>query len=220
MYVPPRNNLEYSRMRLDMIMGRRRLSFNPYTVTDSRLLDIVSKVGWGNQWDITQMTIITFTRLRTVNDYRRFDGIFMRVANNAEEVFIPKGALMRPITANDTIRPERSWVGKTPIRNDKDVERLLGKTYFVSRIIRGSNQFGSGKGAYRMHRLYGKTAKDAATIREAMIAAKIEMLERILQYPGSPDFLSCSKGFFDYESRIWRAIDIIRHFPDTQIPTE
>lgn len=220
MYVPPRNDPEYSRIRLDRIMGRRRLSFNPYTVSDERLLELVSQTGWGNEWDITQMTIVTFTRLSPLNDYRRFDGIFMLVANAPEEVFIPKGALTRSITANDTIRPERSWTGKIPIRNDKDVERLPGKQYFVSRIIRGVNPFGNSKGAYRMHRLYGKTARDAATIREAMIAAKIEMLERILQYPESPDFLSCSKGFFDYESRIRRAIDLIRHFPDTPIPTE
>lgn len=220
MYVPPRNDPEYSRMRLDRIMGRRRLSFNPYTVSDERLLELVSQTGWGNEWDITQMTIVTFTRLRPLNDYRKFDGIFMLVANAPEEVFIPKGALTRSITANDTIWPERSWTGKTPIRNDKDVERLPGKQYFVSRIIRGVNPFGNSKGAYKMHRLYGKTAWDAATIREAMIAAKIEMLERILQYPESPDFLSCSKGFFDYESRIRQAIDLIRHFPDTPIPTE
>lgn len=220
MYVPPRNDPEYSRMRLDRIMGRRRLSFNPYTVSDERLLELVSQTGWGNEWDITQMTIVTFTRLRPLNDYRKFDGIFMLVANAPEEVFIPKGALTRSITANDTIRPERSWTGKTPIRNDKDVERLPGKQYFVSRIIRGVNPFGNSKGAYKMHRLYGKTARDAATIREAMIVAKIEMLERILQYPESPDFLSCSKGFFDYESRIRQAIDLIRHFPDTPIPTE
>ena len=220
MYMPPRNDLEYSRMRLDRIMVRRRLSFNPYTVSDARLLELVSQIGWGNEWDITQMTVVTFTRLRPLNDYRRFDGIFMRVANVSEEVFIPKGTLTRGVTANDTITRERCWMGKTPIRNDKDVERLQGKTYFVSRIIWGVNTFGSSKGAYRIHRLYGKTAKDATTIRDAMIEAKIEMLERILQHPESPDFLSCTKGFFDYETRIRRAIELIRRFPDTSIPAE
>ncbi len=207
-------------MRLGRIMGRRRLSFNPYIVSDRRLLELVSQTGWGNEWDITQMTMVTFMRLRPVSDYRIFDGIFMRVGNEPEDVFIPKGSLTRGVTANDTIRSERSWRGKTPIRNDNDVERLVGKTYFVSRIIRGVNPFGSCKGAYKLHRLYGKIEKDAATIREAMISAKIEMLERILLYPESPDFLSCTRGFFDYESRIHCAIDLIVHIPDTPIPTD
>ena len=40
MYVPPRNDVGFSQARLDSIMRRRRLSFNPYTVSDSRLMKI------------------------------------------------------------------------------------------------------------------------------------------------------------------------------------
>ncbi len=218
MYVPPKNDPEYSRGRLAGILGRRRLTFNPYSVSDDRLLEIASSTGWGNELDIVQIAIMHFTRLRETGDSSLFDGIFMQLGDSPEEVFIPKNALTFGVTANDTIRLERSLIGKKPIRNDKDVEALAGKRVFVSRIIRGVNKFGTPKAAYRMHRLTGKGSRDAKVIREAMCAAKIEMLERILQYPQSPDYLSCDKGLIDYESVIRRAIDVIRHFPDLTVP--
>ena len=68
--------------------------------------------------------------------------------------------------------------------------------------------------AYRMHRLSGKTGKDARLIRMAMCTSKIEMLERLIAYPESPFHLSCVKGLFDYETRIRQAIELIRHFPE------
>lgn len=218
MYIPPKNDLAYSQWRLNSIMSQKRLIFNPYCVSDQRLMEIVRTTGWGCLMDITELTSVHFTRLRAVNDYRRHDGIYMLVANDPTEIFIPFGTLKNPITANDTIQPERTWVGKRPIRNVDDIERLVGKTYFVSRIIRGCNIRGFGAAAYRMHRLTGKTDKDASVVRKAIIEAKIEMLERMLKNPQSPDFLSCSKGLFDYESRIRKAIQVISHFPDTLPP--
>lgn len=143
----------------------------------------------------------------------------MKIGHN-EEVFIPKGALTYGITANDSRRRERSRIGHKEIRNDEDVVALVGKRVFVSRVIRGENIFGSGKCAYRMHRLSGNERRDAGVIREAMCAAKIEMLERVLQYPESPDYLSCSKGLIDYESRIRRVIEIIRGYPEFLVPQE
>lgn len=220
MYFPPRNDREFSQKRLDEILSRERLTFNPYKVSDRRLLEIAETMDCGDQLDITQIVIVHFTRLRETMDYRKYDGILMRVGNRPEEVFVPTGALLWGVTANDTIRRERSWLGKRPIRNIKDIEALIGKTVFVSRIIRGVNSFGSFKSAYRMHRLKGDIHKDATIIREAMCSAKIEMLERIIAYPQSPDYLSCSKGLIDYEPRIRRAINIIRHYPDTPVPQD
>lgn len=218
MYLQPKNDIEYSRKRLDAIMSRKRLKFNPYTVSDEKLLEMVYSIGWGNLFDITEMVIVNFTRLRKVNDYRKFDGIYMTIGTTSEEIFISSGALKNPITAYDTIKPERSWIGKSPIRNINDIEKLVGKRYFVSRIVRGYDIRGNGASAYKMNRLVGKTGKDAATIRQAMINAKIEMLKRILANPHSPGFLDCDKGLFDYESRINQAINLISHYHEIQAP--
>lgn len=214
MWTPPKNDPDYSLKRLGQILGRRRLQFNPYTVADSRLLEIADSTGWGNGLDITEIVTLRFTRLQETHDWRNFTGVYMQVGNSTSEVFVNKGSLIFAVIANDSLRPERSMVGKKPIRNEKDVETLVGKTYFVSRVIRGCNKFGSGKVAYRMHRLTGNPLKDAAVIREAMVSAKIEMLERILDYPESPEYLSCSRELFDFESPIRGAIEMIRRFPE------
>ncbi len=220
MYVPPRNDPEYSLERLNGILSRGRLRFNPYSVSDRRLIEIVESVGWGDRLDITQIVMLYFTRLRETRDWRKFDGIYFRVGNTRGEGFLSTATLMMGITANDTIRRERSWIGKKPIRNEDDVEALVGKTVFVSRVIWGRHIYGSLQGAYRMHRLKGDIHKDATIIRKAICDAKIEMLERILAYPESPDFLSCSKNLICYEPRIRNAIDVIRRYPEHFIPQD
>lgn len=214
MLVPPRNDLEYSRQRLINILSSSRLRFNPYSVSDKRLIEIVRASGWGDEFDITQAVIMTFTRLRNTNNWKKFDGIYATIGNSTDEVFIPSNTFIFGVTANDTLRRERSIIGKTPIRTEIDVAKLTGKTVFVSRVIRGVNIFGSNKVSYRMHRLKDNLEKDAKIIREAMCDAKIEMLERIINYPQCPDYLSCRKDFFDYTSHINKAIDVIRKFPE------
>lgn len=75
MLYPPKNDLEYSQRRLDLILNRRRLRFNPYKVSDRKLLDYAWEGTWGEPEDLTQMVVMTFTRLREVDDYRKFDGV-------------------------------------------------------------------------------------------------------------------------------------------------
>ncbi|MDE6296820.1 MAG: hypothetical protein K2L89_03155 [Muribaculaceae bacterium] len=220
MLIPPLNNPEVSRVRLDKIMSRRRLSFNPYTVSDRRLMEVVNSTGWGSDMDIVQMVIVRFLRLRLVPDYRKFDGIIFNVGENKEEIFLPTGSLIYPITANDSHQGERSTYGSRSLCNPEDIGRLVGRTVFVSRTIRGTDINGNGRVAYRMHPLRGDIMKQATTIREAMIKSKIEMLERILTYPENPDFLSCRRGLIEYEPRIHQAIEVIRKFPETPIPKE
>lgn len=189
-------------------------------MSDSRLLEISNTTGWGCQWDITEFVTFHFTRLERVKDWRNFIGIYVKLGYSDEEVFINKGTLLCGVTANDKMSRKRSLAGKKPIRNEEDIENLVGKTYFISRIIRGHNIFGNGKVAYRMHKLTRQPQKNATIIREAMCAAKIEMLERIIAWPDNPELLDCTKGFFDYETPIRQAIEAIRHYPETEIPKD
>ena len=84
MYVPPRNDPDYSNHRLREILARKRLRFNPYTVSDKRLMDIVNIARWGDEYDITQAVVLEFTRLREVSGWREFDGIYMRVTDEPQ----------------------------------------------------------------------------------------------------------------------------------------
>lgn len=209
--------VEEGMARLEAIMTRRCLRLNPYAISGKRLLEIVYNSCWGDDADITQMVVLRFTRLkRGLLD--RVEGIYMRVGPCEDEVFVPAWAFLYPSTASDTLQPTRSIIGKRPIRNERDIEYLEGKTVFVSRIIRG--RFGPSRSwvAYRMHRLYGKPERDVAIIRQAMCEAKIEMLERLLAYPYGPFNLRCPEGLFDYQTRITRAIEAVRSFHLTTPP--
>lgn len=181
---------------------------------------MVESVGWGNEWDITQMVKLTFTRLRLTGNYKVYDGIFMQLANSGEETFLSLNSMIFGVTSYDTLHRQRSFIGKREIINRKDFESLEGKTVFVSLLMHGSGRDDKIGAAYFMHRLWGKISRDAKIIREAMIEAKIIALQRILDYPHSQFHLSCDKGFFDYESRILQAMELIRHFPDHPIPQD
>ncbi len=214
MYVPPKNDVSYSQERLNSIMRRRRLCFNPYTVSDSRLMEIVNSVGWGNEFDLVQMVVLRFTRLAPIDCRRRHRGIYMCIGNSEDEIYLAGSNIACQMNGIDSGRPEHFMLGKRILHNDDDIEYLVGKKVFVSHCIRVSHISGRVQLAYRMHRLSGKIKKDAQIIRTAMCDSKIEMLERLMTYPESPYHLSCVKGLFDYETRIRRAIELIKHFPE------
>lgn len=220
MYIIPKNDLEHSRAALDSILSSRRLIFNPYSVSDRRLWEIVWKSGWGEKYDLTEAVMLRFSRLRLVRDYREFDGIFMCVGLSNYEVFVTPSTIKGGVTAYDSNRIEHHMVGKRKLYTDDDMKWLVGKTFFVSRIIRGRDRKGNGNVAYRMYRMNGKLKRDAAIIREAICNAKLEMLQRVIDYPEGEGNLSCDKGFFDYEPRIRRAMRIIGKYHLTPVPED
>lgn len=219
-YMNPRNDLQHSRQRLDSILSSPRLTFNPYTVSDNRLLQIVANADWGGEYDIVEAVVLTFTRLRPVNNPRKFDGIYVSLGNKPGESFISTSSLIYGATALDSLQPERNTIGNRRITNPDHVAALVGKRVFVSRIIRGRNPAGVIHPVYKMTRLKGDVTKDAATIRTAMCQAKIEMLQRILDHPDCDFHLNCSRNFFDYQPRIQRAIRIIESWSNLIPPAE
>lgn len=208
----PLDNFDKSMDRLNRIMRRRRLSFNPYTVSDARLMEIIETTDWGGEYDITQIVRLRFTRLREVCDIRRYDGIYMNVGQSSDEVFISSGAIKYGITASDTLTRERTMLDNRELYRNQDIEKLVGKSVFVSHTIRGRNISGNNRVVYRMYRLTGNLEKDAAMVRQKMCAAKIEMLQRILKHPECELFLDCRPTLFDFQSRINLAIEIIKNY--------
>lgn len=114
-------------------------------MSDSRLLEISNTTGWGCQWDITEFVTFHFTRLERVKDWRNFIGIYVKIGYSDEEVFINKGTLLCGVTANDKMSRKRSLAGKKPIRSEEDIGNLVGKTYFISRIIGGTTSLETGR---------------------------------------------------------------------------
>ncbi len=214
----PRDDEVYSRFRLTTILGRRRLNFNPYEVADEKLLELIHAVGWGNPYDIVQMTVVHFTRLRPKDDWRGFDGIFMRVGDQSDEVFLSLWTFLDAVVALDTLRQTRSLLGRKPLRSEEDVKGLVGHSYFVSRTIRARDIRFNPRLAYHFHRLHGKPQRDAATIRAAMTQSRVEMLERLLCHPEAEHHLDCRPGLFDFATPISAAIDAINRQPPSPSP--
>lgn len=215
-----KNDLEYSKQRLETLLSRRRIRFNPYKVSDKQLLEYAWQGRWGEPDDLTEMVIITFTRLREINNGREFDGIYFRVGRSEEEFFMARYSFRHRQTAHDTMYGERFFYGKSMVRSDDDIRRLVGKTVFISRAILYSRKDYKYGSLFRMHKLTGNLARDAAMMRQAMCDAKIEMLERLMANPESQWYLNCDKGFFDYETPIKALIERIRQYPQTLVPLD
>lgn len=210
----PLNDLGNSQCRLDAIMSRRRLSFNPYTVDDERLLEIANTTGWGGTFDLVQIVVLRFTQLLIADNTRGFDGIFMQVGNSKDAIFLPAWRLKLGVTAFDTLRHESTQLNHRSILHDEQIEKLVGKSVFVSHTIPGRTIRGIPNVAYKMHRLKGAVEEDAATIRKSMCDAKIEMLTRLRDNPGCRHYLDCSPDLFDFQTRINQAIHLISHFSE------
>ena len=210
----------------ELILAKPLLRLNPYRFSDDKLLEMAWQGYWGDEHDLTQMVVMTFTRIKETSSYPFYEGIYMRVGRSTDEILVARGRLINRITARDTLQPVRNFYGKRPIIHDEDVFRLVGRTVFVSRVIQGQEFRGCGRVAYRMHRLWNDTpqnrAKNAAIIREAMCQAKIEMLKRMLEmierFTIAVPFWGVSMP--GYRERVINAIQRIEAYPLTPVPKD
>lgn len=177
------------RQRLQRLLSDRCLLFNPYDVPDSELMEVSHRQKWRGAFSLTQMVILRFTRIEH-NDakFRKKERIFYTVGDSGEEIGESMDSFTYPQTAADSLRPVRHTINGRKITQAIHMQRLIGKSVFVSRNIITCRNSGFGK-AMSMHRLTGNTAKDAEILREAMIDARLEMLERLLKYPQSQFYL-------------------------------
>ena len=122
-------------------------------------------------------------------------------------------------TAQDSLRPVKHTLNGRNICNADLARRLSGRRFFVSHAIPVWLP-GDVKGvALRMHRLTGKEAADAQTIREGMIGAKLEMLGRLLEYPDAECYLDGEpSASVDIATPVNAAIAAIRRFPEATPP--
>ncbi len=208
----------YSQQALERMLGKPLLRLNPYRISDTDLLEIAWNGNWGDEFDLTQMVILTFTRRRETPKEPFYDGLYVKLGRSDEEIFIPRSRLIHRATALDTLHQVRNLYGKKQLRDDEDLLKLIGKTVFVSRIIHCRDYYGRHKPAYRMHRLWGKPEKDATIIRQAMCEAKTEMLQRQLDMIRRMNISGSRPDLLPYRDRILRALSIIRSYPTTPIP--
>lgn len=201
------------RERLRQILGDALLRFNPYAISDEKLMAGLEKMRWRNAMSLTQAVILTFVGISTEGEgIMAKEWVTYRVGDSEEEVSESMASLTGRSTACDSLRQVRHTIGGYPVRYGRQIKALIGKRVFVSRNIITSKGRGYGK-AMSMHRLKGVLEEDAAIVREAMIAAKQEMLTRLLEYPACSFYLDGTPSApVDITTPIRRLLDEISQF--------
>lgn len=209
-YGVPVNEEEYSRGRLRLILENERLLLNPYSLSDDELWDYVTHQTFDSELRMVQGVVITFSQIRELFFRMPYEVIPFSFCEGAHERHMSLSSITHYITAGDSARRTRTLLDGKMFHSRGRVERLKGRSVFVSHIHTGHNRFHRPATAYFMHTLKGRLAEDADMIRRRMSEAKIEMLQRVLEYPYCPYYLSCTRGLFDYETPLRQFIATIR----------
>lgn len=204
--------------RLNAILADKVLRFNPYAVDDATLLACVERAIWLPWPTLTQMVVFHFHDIRTIEWKIPYNAIFYHIGNDPEEKHLSINSLTNRFTYTATIHQVHVTVNGRVLTNEKMVERMQHKDFFISHALPARNESGKSRPAYRMFRLKGNDKQKAELIRQQMIESKISMLQEILAHPYAPQYLQCSRNFIDYQAPINAVIDTIRHFPDLRNP--
>lgn len=206
--------VEEARRRLEAILADKVLRFNPYGVGDEALVACAERGRWRPFPALTQMVVFHFLDIREVMTHHRFDAIFFRVGDSADEHYFPLGNLINPIYHHAHKKPVRTQInGKNITRSN--IVRLQNRSFFVSHAISGS-RFYPDKLAYQMARLKGSVSKQADIIRQQMCLSKVAMLEEVLNYPQSSCYLGPVSTGFDYATPIRAALQSIAQYPSAR----
>lgn len=189
-YTKKIRDVESYRERLSRFLSDKLLRFNPYLISDERLLEGLEKMRWRGPFSLTQMVVLNILDVQNSgNDVHPKERVIYSLGDSNEEISEYISAFTGNWSSADALRQVRSTINDRPITQTRQIYPLIGKRVFVSRSIVTINQhLGYGK-AMRMHRMKGKQEIDAAMIRETAVSAKIEMLKRLLAYPYSNIYL-------------------------------
>lgn len=205
--------------RLNAILGDKVFRFNPYSVDDTTLLACIERAVWLPCPALTQMVVFHLHDIRTIEWKIPYKAIFYHIGNDPEEKHLSINSLTNRFTYTATLHQIHVTVNGRVLTNEKMVERMQHKDYFISHALPARNESGKSRPAYRMFRLKGNDKQKAELIRQQMIESKIYMLQEILAHPYTPQYLRCSRNFIDYQAPINAAIDTISHFQDLRNPT-
>lgn len=203
-----------AKTRLEQILTDKVMRFNPYSVDDVTLLECAERGVLRGFPALTQMLIYHFHDVRVVKGRFNYEAIFLHVGNNPEELHISLNRMACKASYVATRKQMRPRLNGKPLTNYEMVDKMQGKSYFISNALQGTLPNGSYVPLNRLFRLRGSKAKQAQIIRQSMIAAKIEMLREVMIYPFCREYLNCKIGLFDYVSPIRKAVEVIRTFPD------
>lgn len=208
--------------RLERFLSDACMRFNPYTVSNRRLWNGLQKMRWRGEFSLTQMVILRFERILTEgSDIWQHERIVCRIGDSPDEIIKEMSDFTAKRTAADSLRPVRSSINGHPVIDAEQIRPLIGKSVFISRNITTVTHNGAYSAAMAMHRLKGNLATDAAVIRQAIIASKLEMLDRLLDHPEAHIYLDGETlEPVDIVTPINRLKEIIASYPSETPPED
>lgn len=202
--------------RLHAILNDKLLLFNPYKVSDEALLDCCGRARFLPFPALTQMVVLHFIKVVPNMSARSGTNIIYRVGGDEKECMMQINDLRSKFTYRATRSQEWNLVNGRRITNHSTVEKLTGKSFFVSHILWGDAINGCTRPIFRMFRLQGDDKNKADEIRKRMCEAKLIMLQEVLEHPYSPDYLRCCRNFIDYHTPINAFMEAVKHFPEVR----
>ena len=195
--------------RLRAILEDRVMRFDPFAVDDEALVQCAVRGYWRSCSALTQMLVFHFHEIRKEQGIVPYDVMYFHIGDQEEEIGITVKDLTWDSAHHFTKKRVHSKVnGRNIIPSN--IETLQHKTVFVSHAIISTRGIDKTLCAYRMHVLKGDIRHQAATIRKAMLAARIEMLSEVLAHPASPHYLGTTPTF-DYRRPLNEAIARLNH---------
>ena len=198
--------------RLRAILEDRVIRFNPYMVDDVALVECAERGYWRGIPALTQMVVFHFHEIREVKWRTTYDAAFFHIGDRVEdERFLSVKSLVSSNAHHTTKAQIRTTLNNRYIVRS-NVKSLRQKSVFVSNALYAVSSYDRYIPKYRMYTLRGDIHSRAATIRAAMIEAKLSMLEDLLKYPTSDLYLGPIPPDLDYRTPICNAIESIKCF--------
>lgn len=219
--VPKTATEEEARERLEAILADKLLWFNPYRISDRELLDCAERGRWLTFPSVTQMIVYHFHDIRMTRNRETgmlYEGLFYHLGDTDTESHFGVKSLIQTLTHRATRKPVWTLVnGRHLVLSN--IHTLEGRDMFVGHALCCDHPGSGIRQAYRMHRLNGSESKRAATIRENMCEAKLEMLDEILRYAILPEYLGNACRTFDHATPLLNAMASIRRFAAVSPPS-
>lgn len=101
--------------RLGRFLNDKLLLFNPYTVSDERLLAGVEKMRWRGTYSLTQMVLVNFLDVQRNNVNGLEDKVIYSLGDSDEEISEYMSCFTCRRTASDSLTQVRSNINKRKI---------------------------------------------------------------------------------------------------------
>lgn len=110
--------------RLNVILSDKVMRFNPYSVSDSVLLECAERGYILPPPSFTQMAVFHFQDIQKVERNFSYEAIFFTIGSSPVRYHLAIGSLIHSFTHHHTLRPTHVKIGGKNLTNYRMVEKM------------------------------------------------------------------------------------------------